>query len=197
MYKFLLIFKYLRRKLAPLLAAMAVMLCTAMVIIVISVMGGFLQLMRDAAQRLTGQVTIGADLWGFPEYQQLLNELVGLPEVGTATAVTRAYGLINLYNRVQTVEVIGIDPEGLDSVTGYRDTLYWTNQHLLADLEQSLPPVDLMTPHQQAMYESRKQQAQRIDLRQLGMTFTPMSRPPSHQSRRDCAGNRGQPVQPA
>ena len=41
MYKLLLILKYLRRKLAPLFAAMAVMLCTAMVIIVISVMGGF------------------------------------------------------------------------------------------------------------------------------------------------------------
>ena len=39
-------------------AAMAVTLCTAMVIIVISVMGGFLELMRHAAQRLTGQVTV-------------------------------------------------------------------------------------------------------------------------------------------
>ena len=47
MYKLLLIRRYLGRKIAPLFAALAVMLCTAMVIIVISVMGGFLDMMRD------------------------------------------------------------------------------------------------------------------------------------------------------
>ncbi len=173
MYKLLLISKYLRRKLAPLFAAMAVTLCTAMVIIVISVMGGFLQLMRDAAQRLTGQVTISADLWGFPEYEPLLGLLQRLPEVEAATAVTRAYGLVNLHNRVQTVEVVGIDPDGIDAVTGYGDTLYWTQQHLLDELERSLPPLDQMTPQQRAMSESRRQQLHQIDLRQLGMHFKP------------------------
>ena len=38
-YKFLLTFRYLRRKLIPIFALKAVTLCTAMVIIVLSIMG--------------------------------------------------------------------------------------------------------------------------------------------------------------
>ncbi len=177
MYKLLLIFKYLRRKLAPLFAALAVTLCTAMVIIVISVMGGFLQLMRESAQRLTGQVTIGSDLSGFPHHQELVDELDQLPEVAAATAMVRAYGLINMFNRVHTIEVVGVDPKSFDDVTNYRDTLYWTNQHLLDDLERTLPPIDKMTQRQRAMYESSMQQYQRVDLRDLGMSFTPLHQP--------------------
>ena len=52
MYKLLLIFKYLRRKLVPLFAAAAVTLCTALMIVVISIMGGFLQQWRDSAKKL-------------------------------------------------------------------------------------------------------------------------------------------------
>ena len=171
MYKLLLILKYLRRKLAPFFAVAAVMLCTAMVIIVISVMGGFLQMMRDAAQRLTSQVTVSADLWGFPHYDQLITQLEEQPEVAAATAVIHAYGLINLHNRVKTVEVIGIDAHGLDAVSGYRSTLYWTTQHWIDDLNQSLPPPDQMTPQQRAYYESRRQLIKRNDLKDLGMRF--------------------------
>lgn len=171
MYKLLLILKYLRRKLAPLFAAMAVMLCTAMVIIVISVMGGFLELMRHAAQRLTGQVTISADMSGFPNYQDLLEELDQLPEVQAATSVIRAYGLVNLYNRVFTVEVLGVDPKGLDEVADYRSTLYWTSKHLIDDLNRHSRSLGEMTQRERAFYESRVEKAHRIDLRELGMTF--------------------------
>ena len=172
MYKLLLIFKYLRRKLAPLFAAMAVTLCTAMVIIVISVMGGFLDLMRHAAQRLTGQVTVSADLWGYPHYDKLLTGLNELPEVDAAAAIVRAYGLINLNSRVITVEVVGIDPASLDTVTGYRDTLYWTSQHILDDLDRSLPSLEEMTPRQRAFYESRRQFFTQTELRDAAMIFT-------------------------
>jgi len=173
MYKLLLIFKYLGRKLAPLFAAMAVTLCTAMVIIVISVMGGFLNLMRDSAKKLTGEVTVYADLSGFPHYEQLLTQLRQLPDVEAATAITRAYGLINLHSRVITAEVVGIDGPKLDAVTGYRDTLYWTNQHFLDDLVHGMPPADQMTPRQRSFYEARKQQIEQHDLRDLAMNFTP------------------------
>ena len=173
MYKLLLIFKYLGRKLAPLFAAMAVTLCTAMVIIVISVMGGFLDLMRNSAKKLTGEVTVYADLSGFPHYEQLLTQLRELPEVEAATAITRSFGLINLYNRVITAEVVGIDGPRLDAVTGYRDTLYWTTQHLIDELAHSMPPADQITPQQRSFYEDRKQQLEKHTLRDLAMNFTP------------------------
>ncbi|MCC7407277.1 MAG: hypothetical protein IT442_04350, partial [Phycisphaeraceae bacterium] len=41
MYVLTLILRYLRRKLAPMFAVLAVTLCTAMVVIVVSVFGGF------------------------------------------------------------------------------------------------------------------------------------------------------------
>lgn len=177
MYKLLLIWKYLGRKLAPLFAAMAVTLCTAMVIIVISVMGGFLELMRDAAQRLTGQVTVGSDLWGFPHHGELITEIGKLPEVRAATAIVRSYGLVNLYNRVLTVEVVGIDPAGLDAVTDYRRTLHWTTQDLLENFDQSLPPMDQMADDDRQRAQARRQELQQIDLRQQGMSFTPFRQP--------------------
>ena len=133
MYKLLIIRKYLRRKLAPLFAAVAVILCTAMVIIVISVMGGFLNLMRDGAKRLTGDIMIFADANGFPHYDQLIDELVALDEVETATPVIFTSGMVKFRDTsgepVRVVrEIFGIVPKGLDNVTVYAETLYWTHE---------------------------------------------------------------------
>ncbi|MEX0655766.1 MAG: FtsX-like permease family protein [Phycisphaeraceae bacterium] len=127
MYKLVLILKYLRRKLAPMFAALAVMLCTAMVIIVISVMGGFLELLRDSAQQLTGDVIVTAgSLQGFPDYDDMIDDLEALPEIAAATPVVRGYGLINLLDRTIPVEIEGIRPSEYNRVVNYRDTLHWT-----------------------------------------------------------------------
>mgnify|MGYP005839556649 CR=1 FL=1 len=135
MYKILLISKYLRRKLAPMFAALAVMLCTMMVIIVVSVMGGFLEMMRGAAQRLTGDITVLADYRGFPHYEELLADLRKLPQVAAATPVLRSPGMAKFEDpdygdRVHLVEVVGIRPDEMDAIIGYRNTLYWTKDHV-------------------------------------------------------------------
>ena len=57
MYQFLLTHRYLTSKVMPLLAALAVALCTAMVIIVWSVMGGFLVMLINSGRTLVGDVT--------------------------------------------------------------------------------------------------------------------------------------------
>ncbi len=133
MYKLLLILKYLRRKLAPLFAAFAVMICTAMVIIVISVMGGFLELMRDAARRGTGDITIEAGWTGFPHYEALARELELLPEVEAATPVMVGAGMVKLGDRVQVAPVVlGIDPQDMNAVLPFRETLYWNDENLPA-----------------------------------------------------------------
>lgn len=185
MYKLLLILRYLRRKLAPMFAVLAVTLCTAMLIIVISVMGGFLQMMRDAAQKLTGEVMVGADLSGFPYYQELIDELQRLPQVHAATALVRSYGLVNLNNRVLTVEVHGVDAAGLDAVTGYGGTLHWTSRDLLELLEAQLPPAEELTPGEKERIEARRRFYEQLDLRRLGMTFTP---PPEWSDRPNTPG---------
>ena len=169
MYKLVLISKYLRRKIAPMFAALAVTLCTMMVIIVISVMGGFLDLLRTSVQRVTGDVIVDAGSYtGFPRYEQLIERLMKLPEVEHATPIVRAYGLMQLYDQTLTVMVQGIRPGEFDQVVGYRDALYWSRQDLIDVLAKQ--------PGEQIPDELREKQAESLmgmDLVGWAMTLQP------------------------
>ncbi len=144
MYKRLLISKYLRRKLAPLFAALAVMLCTAMVIIVISVMGGFLDTLKESARSITGDLVIESayQLRGFEHYDGLVERLRGMDEVAAATPAIRTMGLVNFAGGPVPLTVLGIDFAGMDEVIGLRERALWTPEQLeeravqAADLEQ-------------------------------------------------------------
>ena len=140
MYKLLLILKYLRRKLAPLFAAVAVMLCTAMVIIVMSVMGGFLDEFRRSAKNLTGDVIVEGPLQGFAGYAELLERIEGLPEVERGTPVIETFGLINFGDHAKPVRIQGVDMADLEAIVGYKHTLMWTPDELLAEVREYLPP---------------------------------------------------------
>ena len=142
MYKLLLTFRYLRRKLIPWFALAAVTLCTAMVIIVMSVMGGFLDLVREAGHSLVGDVTMQRGVSGFPHYQMILDEMRKLPEAEAATPIVIGYGIANLPGDWKVpVEVIGIDGPGQQRVTGYAGMLYWNTQRLRdEDLTANIPP---------------------------------------------------------
>ncbi|MBB6430280.1 ABC transporter permease [Algisphaera agarilytica] len=131
MYKLLLILKYLRRKLAPLFAAVAVMLCTAMVIIVMSVMGGFLDQFRESARNLTGDVIVEGSLQGFEQYEELLAAILELPEIQNGTPLIETYGLINFRDNAKPVRVQGVDMAKLEEIVGYKHTLMWTPDELL------------------------------------------------------------------
>ena len=61
MYKLHLILKYLRRRRIAWVSLIAVMLCTAMVLVVISVMGGWLRMFRASFQGLSGDIVIRTD----------------------------------------------------------------------------------------------------------------------------------------
>ena len=134
MYKLLLILKYLRRKLAPLFAAVAVMLCTAMVIIVMSVMGGFLDQFRESARNLTGDVIVEGRIQGFADYQQLLDRLTALPEISRGTPVIETYGLINFNDNAYPVRVQGVDLSQFDEIVGYSHTLLWKPEQIVDNL---------------------------------------------------------------
>ena len=126
-YRHVLLRVYLKRKLTPMFAGAAVALCTAMVIIVISVMGGFLQMMRDSARKLTGEVTVRSDLTGFEHYEDLIVELVKESQITAATPLLRVPGLLDLGGFVQVIpEVVGIVPTEYDAVCGFSKTLHWT-----------------------------------------------------------------------
>jgi lipoprotein-releasing system permease protein len=161
MYRILLIARYLRRKLAPLFAAVAVTICTFMVIVVISVMGGFLDLLRDSAQRLTPQVMVtGVGATGFPHYEDLIERLEGLPEVASATPTIQSFGLLNLGGATIPVQVQGIRPGELSDMVDYRGSLLWSGEDRFEYFRESLR-FDL--PEEQ----------RRVDLESAGVTLRP------------------------
>jgi len=160
MYKLLLISKYLRRKLAPLFAAIAVTICTAMVIIVASVMGGFLDLMQTTAKQLTPDVVIKSSLTGIEDYERLVDQLEALPEVELATPAIEYPATVTIGGSTAPVQVIGMIPREYNAITPYNQTLMWDSDDL-ADAQ----PFE-MSP------EVRRQFDATYDLKKAGETLT-------------------------
>ncbi len=177
MYKLALILRYLRRKLSPLFAALAVTLCTAMVIIVISVMGGFLDMMRQAVQTLEGQVIIKSDMNGFGEYQRLIDRLTKLPEVKAATPVITTYGLLGLPSAgsqtLHTVELWGIEPTSFDVVVNYRQAMFWTRRNLTESLDRTIAQAGNLEDATRKAYEALRQSYEETDLVDYAMRLQP------------------------
>lgn len=167
MYKLLLISRYLTRKLAPMFAGLAVMLCTAMVIIVISVMGGFLDMLRESARQLTGDVVVtSGSLTGFPHYRELIDRVEALDEVAAATPMIRSFGLMQVGDRTRPVQVQGIEPESFSEIVPYRGTLYWTPAALAEREEAGRAHQSESTgegrPSIEAVYENWRELAMRL-----------------------------------
>lgn len=125
MYKLHLILKYLRKRRIAWVSLIAVMLCTAMVLVVISVMGGWLRMFRDSFHGLSGDVIVKADSWlGFPNYEQMMARINQLPEVQASTPVIQTLGLINIDNVIRKgVQVYGYKPD-VAKVNGFEDSLF-------------------------------------------------------------------------
>ena len=138
MYLLSLISAYLRRQLAPLLAALAVTLCTAMVIIVISVMGGFLTELKRAAHSITGDLVIEAynPYGGFSGYESLIEELERDELVASATPSIRWFGLLNLGGVFKPVQVQGVDFAVFDGVIGLQERLVWSDAEVAERREE-------------------------------------------------------------
>lgn len=139
MYQSLLTRRYLTSKVMPLLASLAVVLCTAMVLISWSVMGGFLATLLSSGRTLIGDVLIAWPNTGFGHYEDLIRRLEADPEIEAATPVIESYGLVGLPNgRNETVIIKGIEPGSFSKVTGFYDTLWWKplNQPLPKDVNR-------------------------------------------------------------
>src|SRR5438874_568338 len=94
MYKLHLILKYLRKRRIAWVSLIAVMLCTTMVLVVISVMGGWLRMFNESFHSISGDVIVhGKSETGFPDYQLMIDKMKQLPEVKAAVPVVRSMGL--------------------------------------------------------------------------------------------------------
>jgi lipoprotein-releasing system permease protein len=176
-YKLFLTLRYLRKRRIAYFAVAAVMLCVAMVIIVMSVMGGFLDKVKTRARGLLGDIIVDNRAFGgFPLYQEFLDDVRQWPEVAAATPVIYTYGIIRFPRTEQTgtVRVVGIRLDEVYEVNAFRQSLYYERHYpgtvhlgeqqqpqlgvrwrLLPDGERWRPDVLLPEPLAAALARSR------------------------------------------
>lgn len=126
MYKLLLILKYLFKRRIAWVSLLAVMLCTAMVLVVISVMGGWLRMFRSSFNGMSGDVIVSArSLSGFPHYQAMIDRIERLPDVEASAPVIKTFGLVNIANQIRDgVQVIGFPLDRIASVNRFVNSLH-------------------------------------------------------------------------
>lgn len=165
MYAPLLANRYLTSRIIPLIAVGAVALCVALVIIVVSVMTGFLDMVRNSGKTLMGDVVVNYPISGIPYYEELVKEIEALPEAAAASPIVETLGLLRMpygptettqvpgepgrsaqtvRGRIEFVHVWGIEPESFDRVAGYYDRLYWQKpeEPVASDLATDDPRLD-------------------------------------------------------
>ncbi len=116
MYKWFLAVRYLHTKLIAFFGVAAVTLCVAMVLVVISVMGGFLDTIRARARGLHSEIVLDAGTQqGFPLYDEFSRYLAKhLPDVvRLSTPVIYTYGIFRVPadETTKPVRAMGIRPK--------------------------------------------------------------------------------------
>ena len=145
MYAPLLANRYLTSRIIPLIALGAVALCVALVIIVVSVMTGFLDMVRNSGKTMIGDVVVNYPIAGIPYYEELIRDIEALPEAEAASPIVETLGLLRMpygttetvkvpgedgreqriQGRIEFMHVWGIEPDSLDRVTDYHEKIYW------------------------------------------------------------------------
>lgn len=130
MYKLFLALRYLRKKLIALFAVASVTLCVFMVLVVISVMGGFLEMVRERSRGLLSDIVVdNGSLQGFPYYADFIDYLKReMPDtVVAATPVIYNYGILRVpgSNYTKPVRVVGIRLHEYEQVNDFANSLYY------------------------------------------------------------------------
>ena len=126
MYATILSNRYLTSRLIPLIGVGAVALCVALVIIVVSVMTGFLDMVKNSGRTLMGDVMVAYPVGGIPHYERFVAQLEAHDDVLAATPVVDGLGVMRMpYDHTEGIQFWGIEPESFRAVTGYAETLHW------------------------------------------------------------------------
>jgi lipoprotein-releasing system permease protein len=166
MYQALLVRKYLFGKIMPLLAALSVMLCTSMLLVTWSVMGGFLTMLISSIRTMSGDVSISWPNVGFAHYDELVAELEKDPMIAAAAPVIETFGLIGLPNNArEMVRVRGIEPASYQRLTDFHDSIWWKpiTKPLPKDRRRNDPRFDPQIPQDLAVYERNGKELSRLN----------------------------------
>ncbi|MGC4032471.1 MAG: FtsX-like permease family protein [Tepidisphaeraceae bacterium] len=96
-----------------------------MVLVVISVMGGWLTMFKAKFRGMSGDIVVYRNsVTGFGGYKQMLAEIKKLPEVDAAIPLIETFGLLNLSQRgSEAVSVTGVDLEQYSGFNDFRKSL--------------------------------------------------------------------------
>ncbi|NLX14009.1 MAG: hypothetical protein GXY44_10205, partial [Phycisphaerales bacterium] len=130
MYKLFLCLRYLFKRRIAFFAMAAVCLCVAMVLIVVSVMDGFLQMVKDRSRGMLGDLVMeNGTLQGFGYYQEFIDTIKEeMPEViEEATPVIISYGVIRFPHtgRTNMAQLVGIRLEETNRVNEFGHGLFY------------------------------------------------------------------------
>lgn len=145
MYKLFLCLRYLRSRLIAYFAIAGVALCVAMMVIVVSVMNGFLDKIEEAAKGLFGDVVVeSSSLSGIARYDEF-SRLVEreVPEVEAASPFILTYGILRIpgYDYRKTVQIAGVRLPERAEVSDFEEGLFVQEGDAAPSWD---PPVDKM-----------------------------------------------------
>ncbi|MCA9244217.1 MAG: ABC transporter permease [Phycisphaerales bacterium] len=191
MYKLFLTLRYLRKRRIAFFAIGAVTLCVAMVLIVLSVMGGWLEQVMQRSRGLLGDIIVDNHTnSGFPLYDEFITEIEKWPEVVKATPVLYSYGLFQIgktYNG--TVRIVGIRLEEVFEVNAFKASLFYEKfypgttrfgdqQQAVLGFDPDAPPVkspegdEFMMRELPEPYRSALSHADQVHREQTGQPLT-------------------------
>ncbi|MCY2928300.1 MAG: FtsX-like permease family protein [Planctomycetota bacterium] len=146
MYKLFLCLRYLRRRLIAYFAMAAVGLCVAMVLIVISVMDGFVKKVERAAKGLFSDIiVISGSMQGMGMYEEFAAQLKkDVPEVDACSPFILTGGTYYVPETkvYQTVQIAGIEPASRAQVSDFAKGLWAQNDAARPTFD---PPAKLLT----------------------------------------------------
>ncbi len=144
MYKLHLILRYLRKRRIAWVSLGAVMLCTTMVLVVISIMGGWLRSFENKAQELSGDLVISSHAFGgFAYYQQVLDKLKGVDEIEAAVPVINCFGMVSIgRDTTKGVQILGYPIDQIGKVTRFPMSLYRQYRQVIQEAQDPNTPPE-------------------------------------------------------
>ena len=146
---------YLVKRRIAWVSLVAVMLCTTMVLVVISVMGGWLKMFKSSFRGLSGDIVIHSDsMQGFPYYAQIIDKLKENNDIAAAAPTIETYGLIN-FGKVATLpaKVMGMPIAEIGKVNSFADSLYLQHVAIVEKLKNPKLPADQRAALERKLHE--------------------------------------------
>jgi len=130
MYKWFLAWRYLHTKLIAFFGIASVTLCVAMVLVVMSVMGGFLDTIRERSRGLHSEIVLeSGTLQGFPFYEEFQQYLTdhNADIVSLSTPVIYTYGIFRVPATTYTkpARVVGMRLKEYTQVNDFKKGLHY------------------------------------------------------------------------